>query len=122
MAHHPDKSAEYVFQNDIIAHLKANGWLVGTVSKYNRELALNTEETLAYVKESQPDQWEKYCGIYPTNTETKFLERLASQLNKADPNAANKELRTYGTLGVLRQEIKIVARGSVCVSSSPSMI
>jgi len=34
------------------------------------------------------------------------LERVASQLNKADPNAADKELRTFGTLGVLRHDIK----------------
>ena len=106
MAHHPDKSAEYAFQNEIVAHLKASGWLVGTASKYNRELALYAEDTLAFVKESQPDQWEKYCGIYPNNTEAKFLERVASQLGRVDPNAASKELRTYGTLGVLRHEIK----------------
>jgi len=115
MAHHPDKSAEYAFQNEIVDYLKGNGWLVGTASKYNRELALYAEDTLAFVKESQPDQWEKYCGIYPTNTEAKFLERVASQLNKADPNAANKELRTFGTLGVLRHEIKDRgARFSLC--------
>ncbi|MFK8078383.1 MAG: type I restriction endonuclease subunit R [Granulosicoccus sp.] len=115
MAFHPDKSAEYVFQNEIIAHLKSNGWLVGKAANYNRELALYPEDTLAFVKESQPDQWDKYCGIYPTNTEAKFLERVASQLNKADPNAANKELRTFGTLGVLRHEIKDRgARFSLC--------
>ena len=115
MSYLPDKSAEYAFQNEIIASLKANGWLVGTASKYSRKLALYPEDTLAFVKESQPDQWEKYCGIYPTNTEAKFLERVASQLNKADPNAANKELRTYGTLGVLRHEIKDRgARFSLC--------
>ena len=106
MAHHPDKSAEYAFQNEIIGHLKSNGWLEGKASNYNRELALYAEDTLAFVKESQPDQWEKYCGVYPTNTEAKFLEKVASQLNKADPNAANKALRTFGTLGVLRHEIK----------------
>ncbi len=115
MAFHPDKSAEYEFQNEIVDHLKSNGWLVGTAANYNRELALYAEDTLAFVKESQPDQWDKYCGIYPTNTEAKFLERVASQLNKADPNAANKELRTYGTLGVLRHEIKDRgARFSLC--------
>ena len=115
MSYLPDKSAEYAFQNEIIASLKANGWLVGTASKYSRKLALYPEDTLAFIKESQPDQWDKYCGIYPTNTEAKFLERVASQLNKADPNAANKELRTYGTLGVLRHEIKDRgARFSLC--------
>ena len=106
MSHHPDKSAEFAFQNEIVAYLKANGWLVGSAAKYNRELALYSEDTLAFVKESQPDQWQKFCGIYPTNTENKFLERVALQLNKADPNADNKELRTFGTLGVLRHDIK----------------
>ena len=44
--------------------------------------------------------------MYPNNADEKFLERVAGQLNKADPNAANKEMRTFGTLGVLRHEIK----------------
>ncbi|ASJ75762.1 type I restriction endonuclease subunit R [Granulosicoccus antarcticus] len=106
MSHHPDKSAEYALQNHIVECLVGHGWLRGSPSKYNRELALYSEDTLAFVKESQPDQWEKYCGIYPNNPEEKFLEKVASQLNKADPNAADKELRTFGTLGVLRHEIK----------------
>ena len=89
MVHPPDKSAEYAFQNGIVDYLKGNGWLVGSASMYNRELALYAEDTLAFVKESQPDQWDKYCGVYPTNTDAKFLERVASQLNKADPHAAN---------------------------------
>ena len=115
MPHHPDKSAEYAFQNEIIAHLKNNGWRVGNAARYDRELALYPEDTLAFVQESQPDQWEKYCGIYPSDTEAKFLARVASQLNKADPNAANKALRTFGTLGVLRHEIKDRgARLSLC--------
>ncbi len=42
----------------------------------------------------------------PTILTQKFLERVATQLNKADPNAANKELRTFGTLGVLRNELR----------------
>jgi len=36
----------------------------------------------------------------PNNPDQKFLERIASQLNKADPNAADKQMRTFGTLGV----------------------
>ncbi|ASJ75768.1 hypothetical protein [Granulosicoccus antarcticus] len=98
MAFHPDKSAEYAFQNHIVECLVGHGWLLGSPSKYNRELALYPEDTLAYVKESQPDQWEKYRGIYPNNPEEKFLEKVASQLNKADPNAADEEFRTFGTL------------------------
>lgn len=34
------------------------------------------------------------------------MQRVARQLDKADPNANNKELRTFGTLGVLRHLIR----------------
>jgi hypothetical protein len=35
-----------------------------------------------------------------------LLERVAEQLNKADPNAADQTMRTFGTLGVLRHELR----------------
>jgi len=84
----------------------ANGWLLGKPENYNRELALYEEDLLGFVKETQDEQWQKFCKLYPNNPEKKFLERVASQLNKADPNAANKEMRTFGTLGVLRHELR----------------
>lgn len=100
------KSQESVFQNDIIAQMIANGWLLGTPAGYNRERALYEEDVLGFVKETQDEQWQKYCKLYPQNPEKHFLDRLASQLNKVDPNAANRELRTFGTLGVLRHELR----------------
>jgi len=90
----------------MIKQLVANGWLLGKPENYNRELALYSEDLLGFVKETQDEQWKKFCKLYPNNPEQKFLERVASQLNKADPNAANTELRTFGTLGVLRHELK----------------
>ena len=101
-----DKSTENIFQNDMIRQLVANGWLFGKPENYNRELALYEEDLLGFVKETQDEQWQKFSKLYPNNPEQKFLERVASQLNKADPNAANKEMRTFGTLGVLRHEIR----------------
>ncbi|NOR69604.1 MAG: DEAD/DEAH box helicase, partial [Methylomarinum sp.] len=100
------KSNESVFQNDMINQLLANGWLLGKPENYNRHLALYDEDVLGFVKETQEVQWQKFCTLYPNNPEQKFLERVATQLNKADPNAANKEMRTFGTLGVLRHEIR----------------
>lgn len=97
---------ELHFQNDIIQQMLANGWLLGQSSGYNRELALYEEDLLGFVKETQEAQWQKYCKLYPQNPEQHFLERVANQLSKADPNAASKELRTFGTLGVLRNELK----------------
>ena len=101
-----DKSTEFVFQNDMIKQLLANGWLMGDPKKYNRELALYSEDVLGFVQETQDEQWQKFKALYPNDTEQKFLERVATQLNKADPNAANKEMRTFGTLGVLRHELR----------------
>lgn len=100
------KANEHTFQNDMIRQLQAHGWLLGKAENYNRELALYPEDVIGFVKDTQDDQWQKFCALYPVQPEQKFLERLAQQLNKADPNAANKEMRTFGTLGVLRHELK----------------
>ncbi len=100
------KASELTFQNDMIGQMLANGWQLGTPAGYNRELALYEEDVLGFVQETQDEQWQKFCKLYPSNPEQKFLERVATQLNKADPNAANKELRTFGTLGVLRNELR----------------
>ncbi len=101
-----NKVNELTFQNEMIRHLVANGWLLGDPKKYNREMALYEEDVLGFVKETQDEQWQKFCTIYPNNPEQSFLARITSQLDKVDPNAANKEIRTFGTLGVLRHELR----------------
>ncbi|GAB1352322.1 MAG TPA: DEAD/DEAH box helicase family protein [Candidatus Rifleibacterium sp.] len=101
-----DKAKEFTFQNDVVQQFVANGWLKGKPENYNRKLALYEEDVLGFVKETQDAQWQKYCKLYPNNPEQKFLERVAVQLGKADPNAANKDMRTFGTLGVLRNELR----------------
>lgn len=101
-----DKSIEHIFQNDVIRQMLSNGWQLGKADNYNRQFALYEEDLLGYVKDTQPNEWEKFTKLYPNDADKKFVERVASQLSKVDPNAASKELRTYGTLGVLRHEIK----------------
>lgn len=110
-----DKANELTFQNDLIHQLLDSGWMLGKPENYNRDLALYPEDLLGFVKETQDSQWQKYKKIYPHDPEQKLLERVADQLNKADPNAADKEMRTYGTLGVLRHELRDRgARFSLC--------
>lgn len=94
------------FQNEIIAQLQENGWLVGESSHYDRKRALYPEDLLGFVQTTQPEQWQKYQKLYPNDTETHFLNRVEQQLAKANSNAVNKELRTFGTLGVLHHELK----------------
>ena len=99
-------SKEAAFQQDMIDQMVAGGWKLGDPTKYDRKLALYTEDCLAYVKSTQPKAWEKYEQLYPANAEQAFIEKLASQLSKADPQASDKSLRTFGTLGVLRHELR----------------
>ncbi len=101
-----DKTNEFTFQSDMISQMLANGWVLGQPEKYNRELALYSEDLLGFIQETQDVQWQKFCKLYPNDTEKTFLDRVESQLKKADPNAVNKELRTFGTLGVLRNELR----------------
>ena len=110
-----DQASERIFQDDILRQLRAHGWLLGSADKYNRELALYPEDALAFVQETQPAQWQRFCVNHPKDSEQKFLELLAGQLAKADPNATNHDSRRFGTLGVLRHELRDRnARLSLC--------
>ena len=110
-----DQASERIFQDDIIRQLLASGWQLGSSEKYNRELALYAEDALGFVQETQAVQWQKFCANHPRDSEQKFLELVAAQLQKADPNATHKDSRTFGTLGVLRHELRDRnARFSLC--------
>lgn len=110
-----DLATERIFQDDIIRQLLAHGWLLGSADKYNRELALYPEDALGFVQETQDAQWQRFCANHPKDAEQQFLQLIARQLGKADPNATHKDSRTFGTLGVLRHELRDRnARLSMC--------
>ncbi|WP_375699069.1 type I restriction endonuclease subunit R [Pseudophaeobacter sp. TrK17] len=97
---------EAIFQNEMIAQMRASGWQLGSPAGYNRELAIYTEDLIGFVKDTQDAEWQKHCKNYPSDPEGKLLARVAAQLDKADPNATGAQLRTFGTLGVLRHGVK----------------
>lgn len=110
-----DATRENIFQNDIIAHMQNNGWVLGTGKNYDRENALYPTDILHFIQQTQPEEWEKFCKNYPIDSEQKFIEALVVQLKKADINATDQASRSYGTLGVLRHGFKIKnARFKLC--------
>jgi len=114
-----DPTKALAFQS-VIAQMETAGWKLGDPAGYNRAFALYPEDVVGFVKDTQPEQWQKFCALYPSNAEFKFLERVAEQLDKADPNAADKALRTFGTLGVLRHEGDVgVAGGAAGTGMMP---
>lgn len=97
---------EKKFQKDIIGDMQSLGWQLGSNCDYDRHHAIIPADALHYVQTTQPDEWQKFCGIYPTDTEKHFISTLVKQLSKADPNATDQVSRTCGTLGVLRHGLK----------------
>jgi len=100
------KAKEIIFQDEMIAQMVAAGWQLGSAADYNRELAMYPEDLLGFIQDTQDAEWQKHCKNYPSDPKQKLLERIASQLNNADPNAIDTQLRTFGTLGVLRHGVK----------------
>ena len=99
----------------MIARLQAKGWLLGSGDQYDRETALYTSDVLDFVKNTQAKEWQKFCKSFPVDSEKHFISHLVNQLKKADANAIDKELRSFGTPGVLCHGLKIRnARFSLC--------
>lgn len=101
-----DPAAERAFQQEIIDHLTAHGWLLGNTTGYDRERGIYPEDVTGYVKETQPDAWEKFTKIHPRDSDDALLKLVTSLLEKVDPNASPKDMRRYGTLGLLRHPLK----------------
>ena len=91
-----DPAAERAFQDEIIAHLTANGWLLGVSSDYDRERALYPEDVVGYFKDTQPEAWKRICTNHPQDPEAALLRKVTEQLEKVDPNASTAEMRKYG--------------------------
>ncbi|MEJ8476657.1 type I restriction endonuclease subunit R [Roseibium algae] len=100
------KAREIIFQDEMIDQMVADGWLLGSPADYDRDLAMYPEDLVGFIKDTQDAEWQKHVKNYPNDPEGKLLERVAAQLNKADPNATGMQLRTFGTLGVLRHGVK----------------
>ncbi len=110
-----DVSQERVFQDDIINQMVANGWMLGPPEGYHRESAMYQQDVLAFVKETQAKEWEKFCKVFPIDSDRHFIDALTTQLKKVDINATGQASRSYGTLGVLRHGLKIRnARFTLC--------
>lgn len=54
------------FEEDIEEYLiTKGGYIKGNPKNFDRKLALDINTFLAFIKKSQPKQWERYEKIYP---------------------------------------------------------
>jgi type I restriction enzyme R subunit len=89
---------EIEFENDICAHLAAQGWLYveGDAAGYDRVRALYPADVVEWAKAAAPQAWEALGKSHGTAAETVLLDRLRKQLDDR------------GTLDVIRNGVEIL--------------
>jgi len=87
---------EKAFEDAIEAHLLEHGYT--KCQGFDRELALDTETVIAFLKDSQPEKWEKLAKIHGVAVEKKIIQRLCSELGKRGTlDVIRKGFTDYGT-------------------------
>jgi type I restriction enzyme R subunit len=84
------KHTELAFEEAIEEVLLNNGYVKGIDLDYHKEYALDENLLFQFLKNSQPQKWQKSEGLHKTDTTTKLLQRL------------HKELELRGALDVIR--------------------
>ena len=74
---------EIAFENDVCAHLAAQGWHYdeGDAARYDRTRALFPEDVVAWVQTSQPLAWEALSKSHGAAAEAMLLDRLRKQMD-----------------------------------------
>lgn len=112
----PAIHTEAQFEDEVCQALKDHGWLMdGPLpcqqgfaydQGYDRRTALYPEDAIAWVKETQPEAWEKFAKNHAKNPEGVFIQRLAEELDKDRPTIRKDTPQLWGTLYVLRKGFK----------------
>ncbi|MPL75073.1 hypothetical protein SDC9_20894 [bioreactor metagenome] len=80
------------FEEDIESYLcSVGGYIKGNPSAFDRNLALDKNTFLTFIKSSQPKSWERFQKIYGSDSDKQIIERFC------------REVKMVGLLRVLRQ-------------------
>ena len=74
-AHH-----EVNFEEHIVEQLAKRGWLVGDAAGYDRERALYPDDVIGWIRETQPEKWERLERAQGAAAPRAVLDRLAKVL------------------------------------------
>jgi type I restriction enzyme R subunit len=104
------------FEDEVCEVLKASGWLCdGPIpfqkgyaydSGYDRRTALYPEDAIAWVKDTQPDAWNRFAKNHTKNPEAVFIQRLSEELDLDRPTLKKETPQLWGSLYVLRKGFK----------------
>ena len=96
--------SERDFEDEVERFLHEAGWNAfannaQAQADYDRNLALKVDSLIAFVRETQPEEWAKIEKLYGSHTQEKFLKRLCDELEPHDDRG--------GVLNVLRHGIRM---------------
>jgi type I restriction enzyme R subunit len=89
---------EIQLEVEICAHLAEHGWIYAPseTAGYDRELALVPTDLISWLKETQPQAWDKLSQAHGANTANIIYDRVRDSLNQ------------HGTLHVLRKGVELL--------------
>lgn len=89
---------EHHFETEICAHLAANGWLYadGDTVRFDRASGLFLPDLLAWVKTTQPDNWQRLTKTHGAGLSQVLADRI------------RKNMSERGTLDVLRRGVEML--------------
>ena len=90
--------SEAAFESVIEAHLLAHGYVAVAREGFDRERAIFPEKALAFIRETQPEQWARLEALLGDKTERQILGDLC------------KWLDIHGSLATLRHGFKCYGR------------
>ncbi|MGC2632654.1 MAG: type I restriction endonuclease [Candidatus Cybelea sp.] len=94
---------EKTYEAELVRELCARGWIEGKDREYDRELALYPEDVIAWLEDSQPNEFAKISDVKNGDGTRLLLERLT------------KTIQENGSIAVLRNGFKrINARFDMC--------
>ena len=103
---------ELPFEDHVFAYLteeapESERWLAGTQAGYDKERALYPEDVIGWLRETQPEAWDRLERLNKDNTDKRVLDALVKKL-AAQP--------VGGTLEVLRQGFSVAGGGTLRMS------
>ena len=91
-------TTEQAFESTVESMLLEAGWHAGDLGEWDVDRALFPVRAVAFIRETQPDEWERMAGLHGDDVESLVVAQLA------------RELDTKGALDVLRHGFKFSGR------------
>lgn len=101
-----DLHHEMHFENYVVDQLVARGWLRGESADYDMDYALYPEDLEGWLKDSQPDKWDRLVAMNGGDAHKTLMNRLDKALNR------------NGTIQVLRRGFDIAGVGHIDLSEA----